>query len=60
MRFEGLELERYREPQEGSRIVFRDGKMEVPDDPVIPYVEGDGDRGGHNPGDEEGFGPGGS
>ncbi|EHM09205.1 LOW QUALITY PROTEIN: isocitrate dehydrogenase, NADP-dependent, prokaryotic type [Thermanaerovibrio velox DSM 12556] len=42
MRFEGLELERYREPQEGSRIVFRDGKMEVPDDPVIPYVEGDG------------------
>lgn len=42
MRFEGLELKAYQEPRDGSRIGLRDGRLEVPDDPVIPYVEGDG------------------
>ncbi|NYZ73932.1 isocitrate dehydrogenase (NADP(+)) [Candidatus Micrarchaeota archaeon] len=26
----------------GSRITMKDGKLHVPDDPIIPYIEGDG------------------
>jgi isocitrate dehydrogenase len=29
-------------PTEGSRITLRDGRLDVPDDPIIPYIEGDG------------------
>ena len=29
-------------PQEGRAITFADRKFVVPDDPVIPYIEGDG------------------
>jgi isocitrate dehydrogenase len=29
-------------PKEGSRITFKDGEPVVPDNPVIPYIEGDG------------------
>ncbi|HEX3107515.1 MAG TPA: isocitrate dehydrogenase (NADP(+)) [Thermoanaerobaculia bacterium] len=35
-------MNRHSEPQTGTRIDYRDGKIVVPDDPIIPYIEGDG------------------
>ena len=29
-------------PKEGARITFKDGEPVVPDNPVVPYIEGDG------------------
>ena len=29
-------------PKEGDRITIRDGKLQVPDNPIIPFIEGDG------------------
>ncbi|HEY8369886.1 MAG TPA: isocitrate dehydrogenase (NADP(+)) [Thermodesulfobacteriota bacterium] len=29
-------------PKSGSKIEWKDGKLQVPDDPIIPYIEGDG------------------
>ena len=29
-------------PEGGSKISIQDGKLQVPDNPIIPYVEGDG------------------
>ena len=29
-------------PPEGGRITIQDGKLNVPDNPVIPFIEGDG------------------
>ncbi len=29
-------------PTSGSRIDYRDGHIVVPDDPIIPFIEGDG------------------
>jgi isocitrate dehydrogenase len=29
-------------PQSGTRIEYRDQQIDVPDDPIIPYIEGDG------------------
>src|SRR6266403_6393185 len=29
-------------PKEGSHITFLDGKLHIPDNPIIPYIEGDG------------------
>lgn len=29
-------------PPEGSKIEFKDGKLEVPDNPIIPFIQGDG------------------
>jgi isocitrate dehydrogenase len=37
-----LTLERLSVPKEGHRIEVRDGRMVVPDDPIIPFIEGDG------------------
>jgi isocitrate dehydrogenase len=30
------------QPKSGTRIDFRNGALVVPDDPIIPYIEGDG------------------
>jgi isocitrate dehydrogenase len=35
--YNGLEL-----PKNGQPIEYRDGKFEVPDHPIIPFIEGDG------------------
>src|ERR1700728_2707987 len=35
--YNGLEL-----PQDGKAIEYRDGKFDVPDHPIIPFIEGDG------------------
>jgi len=35
--YNGLEL-----PKDGQAIEYRDGKFEVPDHPIIPFIEGDG------------------
>jgi isocitrate dehydrogenase len=29
-------------PQAGTRIDYRDGQLIVPDDPIVPFIEGDG------------------
>jgi isocitrate dehydrogenase len=29
-------------PKQGEKIFIKDGRLEVPDEPIIPYVEGDG------------------
>ena len=29
-------------PEEGSKIKLVDGVIQVPDNPIIPYIEGDG------------------
>jgi len=34
--------ERFGKAPQGSVIRFEDGKLVVPDDPIIPYIEGDG------------------
>jgi isocitrate dehydrogenase len=34
--------DRFPKPQSGTRIDYRDGKIVVPDDPIIPFIEGDG------------------
>jgi len=31
-----------RTPTEGDPIAMRDGKLEVPSYPIIPFIEGDG------------------
>jgi isocitrate dehydrogenase len=35
-------FEKLEEPEDGSRIGVADGELKVPDDPVIPIIEGDG------------------
>ena len=29
-------------PADGAKITIRDGKLSVPDRPIIPFIEGDG------------------
>lgn len=29
-------------PRNGQTITFRDGKLQIPDNPIIPFIEGDG------------------
>ena len=41
-RFPGLELKQYAPPERGEAIVREDGALRVPDEPVVPYIEGDG------------------
>jgi len=41
-RFPGLELKLYPAPERGERIGFEKGTLAVPDEPVIPFIEGDG------------------
>jgi isocitrate dehydrogenase len=33
---------RYTPPASGTRIGYSNGAIEVPDDPIVPYIEGDG------------------
>lgn len=35
-------FEKYDLPKEGQKITFQNGKLSVPDNPVIPFIEGDG------------------
>lgn len=37
-----MKSERIKPPSNGDKISFRDGKLHVPENPVIPYIEGDG------------------
>ncbi|HEX9160664.1 MAG TPA: isocitrate dehydrogenase (NADP(+)) [Thermoanaerobaculia bacterium] len=34
--------ERLQKPTSGTRIDYKDGQLLVPDDPIIPFIEGDG------------------
>jgi len=35
-------LRKLEPPREGHRIRFEGGRLLVPDDPIIPFIEGDG------------------
>ena len=37
-----MPTERLPKPATGTRIDFKNGKIVVPDDPIIPFIEGDG------------------
>lgn len=37
-----MKLEKFAPPTEGDKIVINNGKLEVPNFPVIPFIEGDG------------------
>ena len=37
-----MEFEKLKPPEEGSKIEYADGRLIVPDNPIIPYIEGDG------------------
>lgn len=37
-----LKLEKFALPTEGEKITIQDGKLQVPNHPVIPFIEGDG------------------
>ncbi len=37
-----MKYEKVKPPEEGERIEYKDGKLIVPDNPIIPYFEGDG------------------
>ncbi len=36
------EFKKLRLPEEGEKVTVKDGKLVVPDDPIIVYIEGDG------------------
>lgn len=40
--FSGLELKQFSIPETGEPIFFSNGNLQVPDVPVIPFIEGDG------------------
>lgn len=35
-------FEKYDMPKEGNKITFENGRLTVPDNPIIPFIEGDG------------------
>ncbi|GIQ65872.1 hypothetical protein PACILC2_44400 [Paenibacillus cisolokensis] len=37
-----MKLEKYALPTEGEKITIDNGKLQVPNNPVIPFIEGDG------------------
>ncbi|AEA47317.1 isocitrate dehydrogenase (NADP(+)) [Archaeoglobus veneficus] len=37
-----MAYEKIKPPEEGEKIRYEDGKLIVPDNPIIPYIEGDG------------------
>ncbi|MBY9080339.1 NADP-dependent isocitrate dehydrogenase [Paenibacillus sp. HN-1] len=37
-----LKLEKFELPTEGEQIIIDGGKLQVPDHPIIPFIEGDG------------------
>lgn len=34
-------FEKYELPQAGDKITIKAGKLQVPDNPIIPFIEGD-------------------
>ena len=37
-----VQLEKFELPTEGEKITIQDGKLQVPNHPIIPFIEGDG------------------
>lgn len=37
-----LTLDKVKIPAGGEKIILKDGKLQVPDNPIIPFIEGDG------------------
>ena len=37
-----MKFDKIKEPSNGSKISYIDGELNVPDNPIIPFIEGDG------------------
>ncbi len=37
-----MKLEKFALPTEGEKIEIVNGKLQVPNNPIIPFIEGDG------------------
>ena len=37
-----MPYKKIKDPKKGSKITFENGKINIPDNPIIPYIEGDG------------------
>ncbi len=37
-----VQFEQYAQPTEGERITITNGQLNVPNNPIIPFIEGDG------------------
>ncbi len=37
-----MEYTQFKIPAGGEKITIKNGKLQVPDNPIIPFVEGDG------------------
>ncbi len=37
-----MDTQQVKIPKDGAKITIKDGKLQVPDNPIIPFVEGDG------------------
>ncbi|PZD94068.1 NADP-dependent isocitrate dehydrogenase [Paenibacillus sambharensis] len=37
-----MQLEKFAMPTEGDKITIQDGKLQVPNNPIVPFIEGDG------------------
>ena len=37
-----MKFNKVKEPKSGHKISYIDGVLHVPDNPIIPYIEGDG------------------
>ena len=37
-----MKFNKVKEPNSGQKISYIDGVLNVPDNPIIPYIEGDG------------------
>ncbi|RMF95156.1 MAG: isocitrate dehydrogenase (NADP(+)) [Candidatus Schekmanbacteria bacterium] len=37
-----VEFKNLKKPESGTKIEIKDGQLSVPDDPIIPFIEGDG------------------
>jgi isocitrate dehydrogenase len=37
-----MKFNKIKEPKSGQKISYIDGVLNVPDNPIIPYIEGDG------------------
>ena len=37
-----MKFNKVKEPNSGQKIYYIDGLLNVPDNPIIPYIEGDG------------------
>ena len=37
-----MKFNKVKKPKSGEKITYKDGLLNVPDNPIIPFIEGDG------------------